>query len=456
MKEKQNRRWRLKLLSILSAFIVWLAVVNAADPVQTQTIEIPVEIINDEVLTAHDLTYEIVGKKTSTVSYEVKMTNASRIRPSDFRAYADMKDLWSVTGAIPIKVEVLSHSQYLESSPVSRTGTIKIETEPLQTKAFTLTRKLNGELAEGSVEGQVTLAPASITVEGPESLIGQISSVGVEIDVDGASSDLEGKTEPRFYDANGNKIELNNRVTYDVEEVSYYMTVLRVKNLALDFQVSGQPAPGYRFTGVECDLTSVPVMGLRSALASLQTVTISGDILNLSGARGNVVRKVNMDVFMPTGVSIAGMESHEIEVMLLVEPLEEREFVVELTDDCMTGRQDGYVYTSQDATVTIRLRALPEELDSLRITSDDIVLDVSRLGEGEHRIEPQLVLDAAYEIRDIPACTIVVSSEEHDVGEEAALSAASEAHETENGEETDSQNAVQAGAQPQESGTDGN
>lgn len=64
------------------------------------------------------------------VQYEVKTTNAYRIRSSDFRAYADMTDMWSVTGAIPIKVEVLNHSEYLVSMPVSRTGTIKIETEP--------------------------------------------------------------------------------------------------------------------------------------------------------------------------------------------------------------------------------------------------------------------------------------------------------------------------------------
>ena len=51
MKEKQNKRRGLKLISLLGAFLVWLWVVNVADPVMTDTVEIPVEIVNGNILT---------------------------------------------------------------------------------------------------------------------------------------------------------------------------------------------------------------------------------------------------------------------------------------------------------------------------------------------------------------------------------------------------------------------
>lgn len=72
MKEKQNRRWGLLLISFLCAFLVWLGVVNVADPVMTDTVEVPVEIINSDVLTKNNLTYAVVGKSTTTVMYEVR------------------------------------------------------------------------------------------------------------------------------------------------------------------------------------------------------------------------------------------------------------------------------------------------------------------------------------------------------------------------------------------------
>ena len=56
MKEKQNKRWGLKLLSVLCAFLVWLGVVNVADPVMTSTVEVPVEIVNGEAVSYTHLT----------------------------------------------------------------------------------------------------------------------------------------------------------------------------------------------------------------------------------------------------------------------------------------------------------------------------------------------------------------------------------------------------------------
>ena len=228
MKEKQNKRWGLMLLSLLCGFLVWLGAVNVADPVITDTVEVPIEIINDEVLTENGLTYEITGRRTATIAYEVKMTDAYRIRSSDFRAVADMTELWSVTGSVPVEVQVLNHSEYLVSDPVSRTATIKIQTEPIQEKQFVLETTLTGTMPDGYAPGSITISPQYLTLEGPESLIGQISSAGIEISLDNVTEDVTATAIPMFYDANGNEIQLSDRITSDCETVEYTMTVLRV------------------------------------------------------------------------------------------------------------------------------------------------------------------------------------------------------------------------------------
>ncbi len=69
MKEKLTKNSGLKLISLLCAFFVWLAVVNVANPVTTDTKEVPVEPINEQVLEKADLTYDIVGKKTAVITY---------------------------------------------------------------------------------------------------------------------------------------------------------------------------------------------------------------------------------------------------------------------------------------------------------------------------------------------------------------------------------------------------
>lgn len=411
MKEKQNKRWGLKILSFLCAFFVWLGVVNVADPVMADTVEVPVEIVNADVLEKNGLTYEIIGKKTTTISYEVKTTNAHRIRPADFRAYADMTDMWSVTGAIPIKIEVLSHGEYLVSNPVSKTSTIKIETEPLQRKRFDLHTTLIGTLGEEYETGEITLSPGYLYVEGPESLIGQISSAGIEISLDGVTADISGVAVPRYYDANGNKIELSSRIESDCESVEYTLQVLKVKNLTLDFEVSGKVADGYRFTGVECDVKSVPVIGLKSVLASLNTITIPAEMLNLDHARTDVVKTIDLTQLLPMGVTLAGTKRHEINVTMTVERLEERIYTVEVNEACYEGERDEYVYKAEPGTVNIRVRALEEELDSLSLDTGDLEIDVSAMAEGLHEADVRLKteLDSAYEVISISSCSIHVA-----------------------------------------------
>ena len=78
----------------------------------------------------------IVGKSTATISFRVRTKDEYKISASDFRAYADLSEMYDVTGAIPIKVEVLNHEELLESAPVVKSPeVVKVKTEALQTKA---------------------------------------------------------------------------------------------------------------------------------------------------------------------------------------------------------------------------------------------------------------------------------------------------------------------------------
>ena len=61
-----------------------------------------------------------------------------------------------------------------------------------------------------------------------------------------------------------------------------------MKNIALDYEVSGTVADRFRFTGVETERKNIEVVGLKSVLASLNTITISGDEMDIEGADGNV------------------------------------------------------------------------------------------------------------------------------------------------------------------------
>ena len=55
-------------------------VVDVVNPLVEGTVEVPVEMINEDILTKADLTYEVVGKKSVTVTYQVRSRDRYRIK----------------------------------------------------------------------------------------------------------------------------------------------------------------------------------------------------------------------------------------------------------------------------------------------------------------------------------------------------------------------------------------
>ena len=177
---------------------------------------------------------------------------------------------------------------------------------------------------------------------------------------------------------------LEPKVLEYIEEVDYHITILNVKNLALDFQVGGTVENGYRFTGVECDVKSVSVEGLKAALASVNTLTIPESMLNVDGATGDVQVEVDLTEVLPDNITMANDSATKATVTLKVEPLVVKKVDYDLVDVIFEGQEENYSYYFEQDKVELQIRGLSEDVD--RIQMEDIVLsmDVTGMGPGIH------------------------------------------------------------------------
>ena len=151
MKERLTNNLGLKILSVVIAVFMWLIMVNVSNPLVSDSQEVTVDMINAEVLEKSNLTYEIIGKKTVTISYEVRIRDRYKISASDFYVYADLAEMYDVTGSVPVKIEVNDRNvkAMIEGTPVAKPGVVRVETEPLQKKRFYLTVNTIGQEEEG-------------------------------------------------------------------------------------------------------------------------------------------------------------------------------------------------------------------------------------------------------------------------------------------------------------------
>lgn len=396
MGKKLSNNLGLKILSVFLAFFVWLAVVNISNPEKPGSQEVPLEILNGDVLEASGKTYELVGDRTSvTVSYKVRTLDSANIKPSDFRAYIDLADMYEPTGSVPVKVEVKNNKV---QSVVAKPGVIRVDTENLQKKPFDLVVKIKGTPQEGYNVGNSTISPTYVYVSGPVSVVGRISTVGIEIKVDGEDSDLSGTAPVKCFDANGNELQLGDRVTFSRSEIDYTLPILKVKNLSLTFEPEGKVADGYRYTGIESNINSVAVKGLKSNLAGINSINIPKSELNMDGATGDKQVEIDLNKYLPEGVELADPGNSRIKVVIKVEALESRTYEIPVSQIQQVGASGQYDYAYDRDTVNVIIRGLKEDLEQLTPAGIPVRLDVGQMEPGVHEGTLSFGLGGAYEV----------------------------------------------------------
>lgn len=132
MKEKLTNNLVLKLVSIVVAFIVWLVVIDISNPEVSGLKTVPLQIEGESIISGAGKTYTVNGGTTVAISYVVRSKDQNKISADDFRAYIDLANLYDVTGAVPVYVEIVNNASLFIGTPVARPGVMTVSTEDIQ------------------------------------------------------------------------------------------------------------------------------------------------------------------------------------------------------------------------------------------------------------------------------------------------------------------------------------
>lgn len=373
----------LKISSLAVAFLVWIIVVNVSNPIVTRNISVPLNVVNANIITDAGKTYSLTGANSVTVSYEVRSRDQSRISASDFNASIDLGDMYDITGAVPIAVEVVNNKDLIIGAVASKPSIVRVSIEDLQRKEFTLTTKITGTPSDGFSVGEVKLDKTNVVVTGPVSVIGQISQIGVEIDVSGLDSDESGRAELKYFDANGNAFVISDsRVSKSFDNVGYSLVMLNGRTLVLNFDVGGSAAQGYKFTGAESTTKSIQVRGQPEVLEGLDSITVPASALSVEGATGDVSLTVDIKNFLPANVTAVG--DTKVNVTLKVEALDKKSLTLTVNDLNIVGAKPGVATSIVPEKITVVVSGLSANLESVTNADLKATLDVSEMNVGSN------------------------------------------------------------------------
>lgn len=385
MKKKIMDNLALKLLSIIVAFIIWLVIINITDPTVIKRFNnIPVDILNENVITSSNQVYEVESGDKVDVTVKGKRSFIEELSEEDFYASADLSKLSTVnTAGIQVKLnKIAKENVELDWN----NEVLRISLEEKDSQQFKVQITTEGELADSYVLGEITTQPIMIDVSGGKSKIRRIASIGARVELNGQSEDFEAEVTPILYDRDKDVIDSSN-VTFSKDKVKVKIQVVPTKSVPLYVKVEGTPAEGYRHIQTDYKPESVMVSGSKADLDKLKSITIP---IRIDGAKKDVEEEIDITKYLGTGTTYkVADEFTTVSVRCVIEKNGKRTFSFINSDINLKNLPADLncTYVDENERHTITINGGEDDLQNITLTSLGASIDVSGLEAGWHKVE---------------------------------------------------------------------
>lgn len=390
--KKIVNNWALKLFSVVAAFLLWLLVIRIEDPEDQKAFyNIPVKLVNTEILAEEDLVYEVLDK--TDVVARVSVTAAKSIRDelsnSDIIAEADFQNL-----TVANTVEIRFYSQRYNDQISDITGSteiLKLNIEEKKTKRLSLDAVAVGTVASGHLLSEVSADQNRIEVSGPESVISRIASARVTVDVTDSTENISTYSDVILYDGDGQEIPMDN-LDMNTRSVRVKVEILATKEIPIRYSVMGVPAAGYLFTGeIAGSAERVTIAAAPEVLATVSEIVVPEDALNITGQTENMVTNINVSEYLPEGVIFAEEAfKGKVTVTVYIEQEKARELEIGESHIRLLDVPEGYTAElyGESSTYKLTVKGLEAEVAPINVATLYGTVSLSEYMEEKQITEP--------------------------------------------------------------------
>ena len=290
-----------KLLSVVLAMVMWSYVITSNPTITRDKWINNVEISLTGQSTLRDRGFAIStdtsALSSASVKVEVAQSSYGRVNSENVRVELDVSGIRQ-SGKQQVELTgVTAYGRAVEVVPES----VELDVELLDQRYVPVNVELVGEKAEGKWYNVSRINPSQITVSGPASLVQQVTSAQVNMEVtDNVTSVV--RAEPFvLLDASGNEMDSESLVC-STNSVNVGMDIYptKVLNVSTDIAkvISGEPAEGYHVESIEVQPESIEVAelvpesidvtGLTQSFSTRVSVSKLNDVKNLSSNQVNV------------------------------------------------------------------------------------------------------------------------------------------------------------------------
>ena len=385
MKHKLTHNLSLKLLSLFVAFIIWLLIVNVDNPTKSVVFrDVKIQVINEDSVTEIDKVFDIISSDSVAIKVTERRSVLSTLTKEDFTVTADMENLTSMD-TVPLTVTCSKASVTWDEIEINP-STMKVKLEQIKQNEFVVNVNVSGEAAKNYEVGKTEVVQGkTVQIAGAESMLNKISQVVADINVDNIRSDQRLSSQLHIYDKNGDEFSEAQMSRLQIKDadgvlisdntVSVDVSVWKVEsNLPITVESTGEPAEGYRLTGITTMPATVSLAGTDEALEALNGELCITEPISVDGATESFTAEIDLTEMLADMSDIKLVSDSEAIVTVNVQ--------IEQTGD----------YTLTLPLSRLEVKDRPEELTLAFSPADEISIVVHRDSEGAPAISVNDIL----------------------------------------------------------------
>ena len=281
---------KIKIISLLSAMVLWMYVMAIVDPEETKLFEnIPVTITNKNELNERDLVIYPEQDLTTNIYVTGKLSNLKKVTKDDINVYGQINNPLEGNNEIYLKVSTSQRVNYDFKNPVMIVTLEKIISEDKSIKVdITGSGKNNVDniMLQDNID--------KVSISGPRSLVNKVKRVVGTVKVSGESNNFSQSIKLEPVDANGKVVE---GVELEKDSVNVNITLLTQKTVPITLKLSDNSESGVNYTMSQ---NTVTIKGKKDIVDSINNIETQPVKLS------EILPGTSKDIYLqvPSGITI--------------------------------------------------------------------------------------------------------------------------------------------------------
>ena len=290
MINKLKNNSKIKIISLLSAMVLWMYVMAIVDPEETKLFEnIPVTITNKNELNERDLVIYPEQDLTTNIYVTGKLSNLKKVTKDDINVYGQINNPLEGNNEIYLKVSTSQRVNYDFKNPVMIVTLEKIISED---KSIKVDITGSGKNNVDNIMLQDNIDKASVS--GPRSLVNKVKRVVGTVKVNGELNDFSQSIKLEPVDANGKVVE---GIELEKDSVNVNITLLTQKTVPITLKLSDNGESGVNYTMSQ---NTVTIKGKKDIVDSINDIETQP--VKLSEISPGTSKDIYLQV--PSGITI--------------------------------------------------------------------------------------------------------------------------------------------------------